>query len=301
MVMKKGIDVFTPTYNRAYCLENVYNSIINQSYKDVTWVLIDDGSSDNTQDLVKRFISEGKIEIRYYFQENKGRFAAFNTAKQFFQRELIVFVDSDDYLLQGGLEKIYRCWDKIGTRQKEYSGIIAYFETQDGKMIGTEFPNDIEAERIYRLYDRYSIKGDKFLAFRNDLIQKYSYPVYVGEKFCGDELVFNWINDECPMWILREKIAHRDYLSDGLTNNRLRHHLLSPNGMADHYNGLIRVEKNNKKNIIKHCIGYIAYCVVAGRSFIKTIKQSNRKLLTVILVFPGAIYGFRLRKLKRKI
>ena len=299
--MKNGIDVFTPTYNRAYCLGNVYDGLVKQTYQNFTWVLIDDGSSDNTQELVKGFIDEGKIDIIYYRQSNQGRFSAFNTAKQFLKHELVVTVDSDDYLLSDGLKKIYQSWEKLGDNKKYYSGIIAHFETQNGKMLGTEFPDGINSERIYVLYDKYGLKGDKYLCFRNDLLQKYEYPLYNGEKFGGDELVFNWINDEYPMWILREIVAHRDYMPDSITNNLLKNHLLSSNGMADHYNEQIRVERCNKKNIIKHCIGYIGYSVLSRRNIFKILKLSNRKLLTVFLLAPGIIYGFRLRSIKKKL
>ena len=151
------------------------------------------------------------------------------------------------------------------------------------------------------MYDKYGLKGDKYLCFRNDLLQKYEYPLYSGEKFGGDELVFNWINDEYPMWILRKIVAHRDYMPDSITNNLLKNHLLSSNGMTDHYNEQIRVERYNKKNIIKHCIGYIGYSILSKRNIFKILKLSNRKPLTVFLLAPGIIYGFRLMSIKKKL
>ena len=139
--MNSGFDVFTPTYNRAYCIKNVYDSLLQQTYKDFTWVVIDDGSQDDTKNLIDKFARESKINIIYHWQENHGRFAAFNTAKQFFQHELVATVDSDDWLLPDGLEKLYKCWNRLENKNK-YSGIVAHFETQDGKLLGSEFPRE---------------------------------------------------------------------------------------------------------------------------------------------------------------
>lgn len=299
--MIKGFDVFTPTYNRAYCIKNVYDSLIQQTWKDFTWVVIDDGSLDETKELIEKFIEEGKINIIYQWQENQGRFAAFNTAKQFFQHELVATVDSDDWLLPDGLEKIHACWEKLKDQKNNYAGVVAHFETQDGKLLGSEFPSGLEAEKMYVLYDKYRLQGDKFIVCRNNLIQKYSYPLYKGEKFGGDSLVYNWINDECPQWILREIVAHRDYMPDSITNNLLKNHVLSANGMTDHYNERLRVEKYQKLKIIKHSIGYVAYGLVAGRRLSKVLQESNRKGLTCFLAFPGFLYSLKLRSFRNKL
>lgn len=301
MKMKKGFDVFTPTYNRAYCLGNVYKSLVNQEFRDFMWIIVDDGSTDETRELVSQWINEEKINIIYHYQINQGRFAAFNVAKKFFKHELIATVDSDDWLLSDGLEKIWRCWEALGERKKEFAGVLAHFETKARNLLGTEFPGGIEAEKIYTLYDKYGVKGDKFIVCRNDLIQKYNYPLYRGEKFGGDSLVYNWINDEHPSCLLRSCVAHREYMPDSITNSLLKHHLCSPNGMTDHYNELIRVEKYNKKNILKHAIGYLAYGLISGRGFLRILRESNRKNLTNMLLLPGLLYAVYLRRKKMKI
>ena len=289
-----GFDVFTPTYNRAYCLNNVYESLLRQTYKNFTWIVIDDGSKDDTRQIVKGFIEEQNIHIIYHYQENQGRFAAFNTAKQYFTHELVATVDSDDWLLPDGLEKIQQCWESLKTRKSNYAGVVAHFETQNHKLLGSKFPEGVEAEKIYVLYDKYGLKGDKFIVCRNDLIQKYNYPLFKGEKFGGDSLVYNWINDNYPQYLLKSVVAHRDYMPDSITNNLLKNHLLSPNGMTEHYNEQIRVEQYNKKNLIKHGIGYIAYGIISGRGILRTLNESNRKALTNTLLIPGMIYALRL-------
>ena len=94
--MDSMITIFTPTFNRGYILENAYNSLLKQKYKKFKWVIIDDGSHDNTRELINKWISDDLIEINYKYQENQGRFAAFNSGKEYFEGELVITLDSDD-------------------------------------------------------------------------------------------------------------------------------------------------------------------------------------------------------------
>lgn len=104
------ITVFTPTYNRKNDLKNLYQSLIDQSYKEFIWVLMDDGSSDGTRDMVQNWINDGIIKIKYGYQLNHGRFAAFNNAQSLFEGDLMCIVDSDDRMLPDGLMKLHNTW-----------------------------------------------------------------------------------------------------------------------------------------------------------------------------------------------
>lgn len=289
------ITVFTPTYNRAYILPRTYESIKKQHYSDFEWVIMDDGSVDNTMELVERWQKEGTVTIKYYKQNNHGRFSAFNNAKKYFEGDLIAFLDSDDYFLDGSIQKLADTWNQIQEPEK-CSGIIAYMETKGGDIVGTGFPNGVIYETIYRLYDKYRMKGDKFLAFRNDLIQKYEYPIFENEKFGGDSILFNQINDEYPMYLLREKISFREYMEDSITNNLSKFHMNSQNGMREHYKDALRHERYSKIRILKHCIGFVAFSKLTNRTFIQIIEETPKKLLTFLMYPIGILY---VRKLKR--
>lgn len=97
----KKITVFTPTYNRAYTLSKCYKSLKQQTCKDFVWLIIDDGSTDNTQELVEEWITENEIEIQYHYQKNQGMHGAHNTAYELIETELNVCIDSDDYMPRG--------------------------------------------------------------------------------------------------------------------------------------------------------------------------------------------------------
>ena len=239
------LTIFTPTYNRAYVLGRVYNSMLKQSNKDFEWVIMDDGSTDNTEELVVQWEKEKQVCIKYYKQENQGRFAAFNNVKQYFDGELILWCDSDDELVEDAVELIIDTWTGL-QNCSELSGILGYMVNRNYDLIGTEFPTNIKSERMFVLYDKYKLKGDKAVVFRNDLVQKYCYPVFENEKFGGDSLLFNKINDEYPMYLLRNPLVIREYLPDSITNNLLKNHINSANGMREHYKDAILHEKYNK-------------------------------------------------------
>lgn len=292
------ITIFTPTYNRAYILNRTYESIISQKTDNLEWVIIDDGSIDNTEALVSEWIDENQIRIKYMRQENQGRYAAFNNGKQLFEGELIIFLDSDDYLLPGAISKIETVMEL-----KEYescSGIIAYLEGKDKKIIGSTFPKDVEREKIYVLYDKYHMTGDKFISLKNEYIQRYNYPYYKGEKFTGDSIVFNKINDEKPMLLVRESFEHREYINDGLTNNRNSYHFSAPNGMADHYYDAIEHEHVNKVNRLKHTLGYIAYAKFSGRPTSEVVRCLKLQKISLLLYPLGLGYFYFLKRQSKK-
>ncbi|MCR4746438.1 MAG: glycosyltransferase family 2 protein [Lachnospiraceae bacterium] len=291
--------IFTPTYNRKDELHNVYQSIVKQGSTDLEWVIMDDGSNDGTKEIVEDWMQEDKIRIKYYSQPNQGRFAAYNNAIQYFDGDLVLLLDSDNVLLDGALQNLSEAWGEYDT--STVSGIISYMVDADGKIYGTGFPEGIETERIYTLYDKYGISGDKTLAFRRDLVVKYRYPTFENEKFGGDAYVFNKMNDELPMLLLRKKIIGHGVGEDSITNNLLNYHLKSPNGMREHYRDTLEHEKYNKKNMIKHAIGYVAYSIMTGRGIGRTIASSPKKVLTTLMYPAGVLFYLRCNRLKESM
>ena len=282
------ITIFTPTYNRGKELEVAYKSIIVQNCSNLEWVIMDDGSTDSTQELVLKWKDDKYITIKYYYQHNQGRFVAYNNAMQYFEGELVLLLDSDNYLLKDSISTILNTWDKIN--QDEISGIISYMVDGDNKIYGSVFPNGIDKERIYILYDKYGLNGDKCLVFKNKLLKKYKYPVFNGERFGGDSIVFNKMNDELPMYILREKILGHGFGVASITNNLKYYHLSSPNGMREHYLDALLHERYNKKNILKHYIGYIGYSLLTGIRLKRIICKSPNKYLSLILLPLGVLF-----------
>ena len=140
------ITVYTATYNRAYVLEDLYNSLIRQTNQNFDWLIIDDGSQDNTHKLVSKWEKESKIKITYKFQENKGKMEALNLAHDLICRELNVCVDSDDYLVDDAIEIILSEWETV-KGNKKIAGLVGLDVFKTGEVVGTKFPEDLKYQR----------------------------------------------------------------------------------------------------------------------------------------------------------
>lgn len=172
----KTLTVFTPAYNRAYSIHLCYESLLRQTSKDFVWLVVDDGSSDETAQLISEWQKrDNGFEIKYVYKQNGGMHTAHNTAYENIDTELNVCIDSDDYMTDDAVEKIVNFWKENGN--EKYAGIIALDCTKDGKIIGTKLDEDRCDTTLTGFYARGG-KGDKKLIYRTDVMKKYPpYPV----------------------------------------------------------------------------------------------------------------------------
>ena len=155
--MKATLTIFTPAYNRAYTLHKCYESLKKQTNKDFEWLIIDDGSTDNTRELVQSWIEENIIPIKYHYQKNQGMHGAHNTAYELIDTELNVCIDSDDYMPDDAVEKILKFWDK--NKSDNIAGIAALDAYESGEVIGNTFPEDLKTSTSFDMY--YNIGADE--------------------------------------------------------------------------------------------------------------------------------------------
>ena len=229
--MTKTLTVFTPAYNRAYTLHLCYESLKRQSCKDFIWLIIDDGSTDNTKELVHRWIAEDIIPIYYHYQENQGMHGAHNTAYKLNETELNVCIDSDDYMADDAVEKIITFWRKYGS--DKYAGIIGLDAAPDGTVIGTEMPANVKESTLSELYACYKVKGDKKLVYRSEITRKCPpYPIFDGEKYCPLSYKYVLIDQMSPPLIMNEVLCYVEYLQDGSSLNMIRQYKHNPRGFA---------------------------------------------------------------------
>ncbi len=228
--MKPTLTVFTPSYNRSYTLHLCYQSLKRQTCKDFVWLIIDDGSTDDTKELVNKWIVETDIPIHYHYQENQGMHGAHNTAYELIDTELNVCIDSDDYLSDDAIEKVIRFWKEHGSDQ--YAGIIGLDAHPNGKVLGTKLP-EIKNATLYELYSQYGVKGDKKLVYRSELTRKTPpYPLFPGEKYCPLSYKYILIDQEYPLLIMNEILCYVEYLEDGSSLNIIRQYQNNPNSFS---------------------------------------------------------------------
>ena len=177
------LTVFTPAYNRAHTIGRTYKSLCFQKCKDFVWLIVDDGSTDNTAELVKDWMSKDNgFEIQYIYKENGGMHTAHNVAYRNIHTELNTCIDSDDALSENAVEKIINKWNQIKSRG--YAGIIALDANMNtGKVIGKGFPKDMTETTLSGYYASGGL-GDKKLIYRTDIINSVpEYPVFDNEKY----------------------------------------------------------------------------------------------------------------------
>ena len=285
--------IFTPTYNREGLLITLYESLKKQTFKDFEWLIVDDGSVDNTNETVQQFIKENILNISYYYKENGGKQRAYNYALDNAKGELFICLDSDDEYVSNALETILEYWKKVEKNAKIVG--MGYLSTYpDGSTIGSEFPNDEMVETQFNIYNKYKVTGDKGLMFRTEVIKNYKFPVFDGEKFTTEALVYNRIAEKYKMLYINEKIEIKQYHEDGLTAKYNDLMLRNPKGNALYHNERNKHKMTFKEKIFNNAV-YYKFCRVANYSFYKMFKESYSKLF-FILSLPIGIY----MDLKRK-
>lgn len=279
------LTVFTPTFNRAYCLDKCYQSLVRQTIKDFIWLIIDDGSTDQTGDLVNHWVKEGKIEIRYHWQENQGMHAAHNTAYELMTTELNVCIDSDDYMPEDAVEKIVTFWKEHGNKQ--VSGIIALDAFNDNKVIGTELPGHIKTSTLFDLYYKYGVVGDKKLVYRTELTKANPYPIFENEKYVGLAYKYYLLDKQYEMLLMNEIVCKVEYLPDGSSLNMFNQYRKNPKGFAFYRKELMKLPFTSLMFKFRQAIHYVSSSLLI-RDW-KFLWGSPEKILTVLAIPFGIL------------
>lgn len=287
------LTIFTPAYNRAHTLARTYESLRRQDCKDFVWLIVDDGSTDETADRVKAWQSqETEFEIRYLYKENGGMHTAHNAAYEVIDTELNVCIDSDDCLAEGAVRKIKAAWEKV--REKGYAGLIGLDADMDtGKIIGTGFPPNLADTTLGGYYARGGA-GDKKLVYRTDVIKSVPpYPVFEGEKYVGLVYKYTLIDQKYKLAVLDEVLCEVEYQPDGSTGTMFRQYLNNPKGFAF----LRKVNMQYPQSVKRLVMDCIHYCSSSQISRNKNyIKESPKKLLTVLCTPAGWLLTYWIRK-----
>lgn len=277
------LTIFTPTYNRAYCLTNCYESLKRQTCKDFVWLIIDDGSSDNTKELVDNWITEKHIKIMYHWQQNQGMHGAHNTAYEMINTELNVCIDSDDYMPDDAVEKILSFWSSYGNDQ--VSGIIGLDLYTNGQIIGSKLPENLKYSTLFDLYNIHGITGDKKLVYRTELTKKYPYPIFKNEKYVGLAYKYYMLDQRYEMLLMNEALCYVEYMADGSSMNMLNQYRRNPEGFAFYRKELMKLPFTNRLFKYRQAIHYVSSSFIArNRRF---IQESPCKTLTLFAIPLG--------------
>lgn len=274
------LTVFTPAYNRAHTLPRTYKSLCEQTNKNFIWLIIDDGSVDNTALLVKEWqCNDNGFEIRYFYKKNGGMHTAHNLAYEKIDTELNVCIDSDDAMPPNAVEKILSFWDMNGSNT--VAGIVALDSDMQGNILGTKLPNNIKQTTTSKLYGKYKVTGDKKFIYRTDVINSVPpYPEFEGEKLVPLGYKYTLVAQKYEMLLMDEIVCLVDYQQDGSSNTIFKQYLQSPHGFAVENISSMQYSVDPFDRF-KSIVHYIAECRIAKDK--NWLKNSPRKILTILL------------------
>lgn len=210
------LTVFTPTYNRRELLKRVYESLAGQTCTDFEWLIVDDGSTDDTKQEVEAWQQEGRIRIRYEWRENGGKMRAHNRGVELCETDLFFCLDSDDYLPKTAVEEILSCEEKLA--DEKVAGIVA-LKGKDEKepLYGVDFPTD-GFSTLYGLYLK-GFKGETALVYKTAVLKSYPFPEIEGEKYVPEDYIYDKIDANYVLYIFPKILTVCELVSEGYTES----------------------------------------------------------------------------------
>ncbi len=215
------LTVFTPTYNRKELLRRAYESLTRQTVKDFEWLIVDDGSTDNTDDEVKKWIDEGLVRIRYQYRENGGKMRAHNTGVALCATPLFMCLDSDDYLTDTAVEDMLAAYDraiKICPEDKKCGGVVAHKGCTSERLLGKDDFPKVEFSTLYGLYLN-GFSGETTLMYEADILRQFPFPEIEGEKYVPEDYIYDKIDQICVLAILPRIVTVCEIVRDGYTDS----------------------------------------------------------------------------------
>ena len=282
------LTIFTSTYNRANTLPRIYDSLCRQTDKDFEWLIVDDGSTDNTEEIVKMWLTEDCcFSVRYIKKPNEGFHTGYNTAIANMNSVLAVCIDSDDYMPDNAVALIHECWLTRGG--ESFGGIIGLDYSVDGTLIGGLLPETMEAINLIALAQgKYSVKpGDKKIVVRTDLYKAVApMKVFPGEKYFNPHYMHLEISRKYDFLVLNDCLCLVDYQPNGMGSNMFRQYKNSPNSFLEIRKQHSSFIGNSMKSQIKNSIHFVSSALLAHR-FREEYAQSEHKGVLCLVFLPG--------------
>lgn len=283
------LTIFTPTYNRKDLLQRGYEALKRQTLKDFIWMIVDDGSSDNTEEVVRKWMQQDNgFSIEYYYKENGGLYTTYNYAVERSNTELMVCIDSDDYMPDDAVEKIISFWKKHGSNN--YAGIVGLDFDLNNHVIGDYLPNQKSVNLIDLLTGKYKIyNGDRTNVIRTEVYKKYTPLIgFEGEKNFNPHYIHLCISKDYDFLVLNENLRYVEYQPNGMTNNIFEQYYNSPRSFLKTRELYLSFKGTPLKFKIKNSIHYASSCILC-KEYKKILKNPCGIFYSIISVIPGIV------------
>lgn len=281
------VTVFTPTYNRASTIVRTYQSLCRQKMKDFEWLVVDDGSTDETESLISSLMPIADFPINYIKKTNGGKHTAYNKALLLAKGKLFFTVDSDDWLPDDSLISISSISNEL-LSSKQLAGLIALKTNPEGRVIGKQFPKKRYVSSLKEL-EASGYSGERSIVFKTEVAQRYPFPEIESEKFMGESVVYDRIGKDFDFIIENDILMICEYQPDGLSSHIHRTMLNNPGGYLIYYAQRID-EAISLRYQIKYVIRYNAFKYLSDKEIINKYQYKGKNLFLTRFFSPiGAI------------
>ena len=291
--------ILTATYNRAKCLPKLYESLKkNKSNNyEIEWLIMDDGSKDETENLIKDYIAKNEIEIKFFKQQNQGKMTAINNLAQYVTGEIWIECDSDDYFTDGAFDKIKDLYEKNKERKDIYAFAFLKID-QNGNNMGNTFKK--EETTMFDLYFKEGGTGEKALAFITEVRKKYRYELEHNERFVTEARMYHKMDKDYKMICNNEYMMVCEYQEEGYTKNINKEFVNNPFGYYMYFCEILNemdmkgVSFGKRLYVIKH---FILFGYLTGQKYNLSKVGVENKILIIVLWIPGQIKSHKYKKI----
>lgn len=285
--------MFTPTYNRGHTLGAVYETLKLQTFRDFEWLIVDDGSDDNTGELVQQWCREADFPIRYYWQENGGKHRARNMGVARAQGRLFFTLDSDDICVPNCLEVMKRHWDAIPDSEKnQFAGVTGLCAGRDGSVVGSKFPREVIDSDMFSIWQMRGQKGERCGFQRTDVMKEFPFPEIKGEKFMPESVVWYRIARKYKTRFFNAVLRIFEPNPSGLTSAKLRLLIECPRGKVLACGEYLTMPARLPAKL-KSAVNYSRCSIHAGNNLTSIVIESPRPALVLLTMPLGIILYFK--------
>ena len=285
--------VFTPTFNRCDLLARTYESLCEQTFQDFEWLIVDDGSTDDTLRRVQAWQQAARFSIRYIYQHNSGKHRAHNRAIAQAAGELFAVLDSDDTLVPRAIERLIFHWNSIPEPERiRFSGVSCLCVEPGGRLVGRTYPTQALECRHYEMESVHRVSGEKWGCHRTAILRQFEFPDIADEKYCPEGIVWNRIARNYFVRHVNEALRVYRRHSGSMTVRPFRTLMDSPRYARMFYRECLDLEAPTAWRC-KKAVNYVRYSLHAGVNLWHAVADSAAPVLTALLAPAGGLYYLR--------
>jgi len=291
------ISVITAAYNRAGTLPRLYESLRGQTLRDFEWVIVDDGSTDGSAELIAGWRAQAGFHIEYRRQENQGKHAAINRTVELSRGELCAMIDSDDWYPPEALERMLAAWESIPvSRRGEFADVEGLRVDPDGELVCDAYPEDVFDSNAFELIALHGVYGDKVGMYRREVLARHPFPEDMGWHVTP-ALVWNRIAARYSTRYVNEIWAFTDYREGGLTDRETELRLRFPDSQLAYWREYAAMPKPMlARSRLRANANCVRYSLLEGKRPGAVLAASPRRLWALLALPLGLLLYRRDRR-----